>query len=114
MYQRWGGGTSHAQFIEILAVEMSKPKEQRPIHEAFLSQHDRLAEDGQIRVSLWLREDELRTKIHHCPGLLPADCEQLPLASTDFSESGIDVDVIQKIKDIYLLDYSTFGFDLGS
>ena len=114
MYQRWGGGTSHGQFIEILAAEMSKPKEQRPIHEAFLSQHDRLAEDGQILVSLWLREDELRTKIHRCPGLLPADCEQLPLASTDLSESGIDVDVIQKIKDIYLLDYSTFGFDLGS
>jgi hypothetical protein len=112
MYQRWGGGTSHGQFIEILAAEMSKPKQQRPIHEAFLSQHDRLAEDGQIRVSLWLREDELCTNLDRCPGLVPSDCDQLPLASSMWTASGIDDDVIQIIQQVYALDYKSFGFDL--
>ena len=114
MYQRWSGGTSHGQFIEILAAEMSKPKEQRAIHEAFLSQHDRLSQDGQIRVSLWLREDELRTNLHCCPGLVPSDCDQLPLVSDNSSESGIDNDVIQKIKQVYAIDYKSFGFDPDS
>jgi hypothetical protein len=60
MYQRWARETSHGQFINILAAEISKPKDQRPIHEAFLTQHDRLSSNGQINLSLWLREDELQ------------------------------------------------------
>jgi len=118
MYQRWGGGTSHGQFIDILASEMSKPKEQRPIHEAFLTQHDRLSHQGQITVSLWLREEELQSNLHRCPALSLEDRDQLPRLSSDLDGiglegNGLDDEVVQKIRDLYALDYSTFGFKAG-
>ena len=111
MYQRWGGETSHGQFINILASEISKPKEQRPIHEVFLTQHDRLSINGQINLSLWLREDELQANLHRCPGLVMGDFYQLNLTSSDPIEMGIEEEIIQKIKEVYAIDYNTFGFE---
>ena len=117
MYQRWGGGNSHGQFIDILAAEMSRPKEQRPIHEVFFTQHDRLSHDGEINVSLWLREDDLKANLQRCPGLMPGDADQLPptssylIETTITGDAGIDAHLTQKIRTVYALDYSTFGFN---